>query len=71
MTKDRFCDCLTLTSLLVILLEPIGLFGFAWTSLGPPKVPWIAPMLFSGLVGIANVSCLIDAPCHDEDEQRS
>lgn len=35
-------------------LEPIGLFGFAWTSLGPPRVPWIAPMLFSGLVAIAN-----------------
>lgn len=64
MIKDRFCDYLTLTSFLVILLEPIGLFGFAWTSLGPPKVPWIAPMLFSSLVGIANVSCLIDTPCH-------
>lgn len=35
-------------------LEPIGLIGFAWTSLGPPRVPWIAPMLFSALVGIAN-----------------
>ncbi|WVQ75254.1 hypothetical protein IAR50_004867 [Cryptococcus sp. DSM 104548] len=35
-------------------LESIGLFGFAWTSLGPPKVHWIAPMIFSTLVGIAN-----------------
>lgn len=35
-------------------LEPIGLIGFAWTSLGPPRVHWIAPMLFSGLVGVAN-----------------
>ncbi|KAK8113297.1 hypothetical protein PG984_013823 [Apiospora sp. TS-2023a] len=35
-------------------LEPIGLIGFAWTSLGPPRVHWIAPMIFSALVGIAN-----------------
>ncbi|KJZ76812.1 hypothetical protein HIM_03689 [Hirsutella minnesotensis 3608] len=35
-------------------LETIGLFGFAWTSLGPPRVHWIAPMIFSLLVGIAN-----------------
>ena len=27
-------------------LEPLGLFGFAWTSLGPSRgVPWIAPMI--------------------------
>lgn len=26
-------------------LETIGLFGFAWTSLGPPRVHWIAPMI--------------------------
>lgn len=32
----------------------IGLFGFAWTSLGPPFTPWIAPMLFSVLIGVAN-----------------
>lgn len=36
-------------------LEPIGLFGFAWTSLGPPQVHWIAPMIFSVLIAIANV----------------
>ncbi|KZF21578.1 MFS general substrate transporter [Xylona heveae TC161] len=36
-------------------LETIGLFGFAWTSLGPTHgIPWIAPMIFSTLVGIAN-----------------
>ncbi|WWC93166.1 uncharacterized protein L201_008134 [Kwoniella dendrophila CBS 6074] len=35
-------------------LECIGLFGFAWTSLGPPHTHWIAPMIFSALVGIAN-----------------
>lgn len=35
-------------------LEALGLFGFAWTSLGPPHVHWIAPMIFSAMVGIAN-----------------
>ncbi|MCJ1307686.1 hypothetical protein MMC25_001334 [Agyrium rufum] len=35
-------------------LETIGLLGFAWTSLGPPAVHWIAPLIFSALVGIAN-----------------
>ena len=34
---------------------PIGLFGFAWTIQGPP-LPWIASMIFAGLVGIANYS---------------
>jgi len=42
---------------IVAPLEAIGLFGFAWTSLGPQSnVHWIAPMIFSVLVGIANVS---------------
>lgn len=36
-------------------LEPIGLFGFAWTSLGEEyNVHWIGSMIFSGCVGIAN-----------------
>ena len=36
-------------------LETIGLFGFAWTSLGPEyNVHWIAPMIFSLLIAIAN-----------------
>ncbi|KAK3170611.1 hypothetical protein OEA41_002692 [Lepraria neglecta] len=36
-------------------LEFIGLIGFAWTTLGPAyHVHWIAPMIFSMLVGIAN-----------------
>ncbi|MCJ1465129.1 hypothetical protein MMC07_003745 [Pseudocyphellaria aurata] len=35
-------------------LETIGLFGFAWTSLGPPHVHWIAPLIFSCLIAIAN-----------------
>jgi hypothetical protein len=36
-------------------LETIGLFGFAWTSLGPDYgIPWIAPMIFTVLIAIAN-----------------
>ncbi|KAI9734384.1 MAG: hypothetical protein M1834_002491 [Cirrosporium novae-zelandiae] len=36
-------------------LEVIGLFGFAWTSLGPShNIPWIVPMIFSGCIAIAN-----------------
>ncbi|KAL8636962.1 MAG: hypothetical protein Q9228_005709 [Teloschistes exilis] len=38
-------------------LETLGLFGFAWASLGPERnVHWIAPMIFSGLIAIANYS---------------
>ncbi|KAH9870855.1 hypothetical protein J1614_006427 [Plenodomus biglobosus] len=40
--------------LLLALFEPIGLFGFAWTCMGPPESHWIAPMIFSFLVGLAN-----------------
>ncbi|KAJ5266586.1 hypothetical protein N7478_009394 [Penicillium angulare] len=42
--------------LFVAPLLTIGLFGFAWTSLGPPHVHWIAPMIFSSLIAIANYS---------------
>ncbi|KAJ9480091.1 putative drug/proton antiporter YHK8 (putative) [Pseudozyma hubeiensis] len=35
-------------------LEALGLFGFAWTSLGPPRVHWIAPMIFSCMIAVAN-----------------
>jgi hypothetical protein len=39
-------------------LETIGLFGFAWTSLGPEYgIHWIVPMIFSAMVGMANVGC--------------
>ena len=38
-------------------LETIGLFGFAWTSLGPAAgIPWIAPLIFACLIAIANYS---------------
>lgn len=41
--------------LYVAPLEPLGLFGFAWTSLGPSHgIPWIAPMIFSTMIAIAN-----------------
>jgi len=39
--------------LFTVVLEPIGLFGFAWTSLGPP-IPWIVPMIFASMIAIAN-----------------
>jgi len=36
-------------------LETIGLFIFAWTSMGPEfGIPWIAPMIAAVLIGIAN-----------------
>jgi len=36
-------------------LETIGLFIFAWTTLGPAyNIPWIAPMIAAVLIGIAN-----------------
>lgn len=34
---------------------PIGLIGFAWTSMGPP-IHWMGTMVFSAMVGIANYS---------------
>lgn len=37
-------------------LETLGLFGFAWTSLGPPQVAWIAPMIFSAIIAQANLA---------------
>lgn len=47
-------------------LEFLGMMGFAWTSLGPDYgIPWFAPMLFTVLVAIANVStCCIRPRYH-------
>ncbi|AQZ16410.1 hypothetical protein BZL39_J05790 [Zygosaccharomyces parabailii] len=45
--------------LLLLYLAPllsIGLFGFAWTSMGPAYTPWIAPAIFSAVIGVANYS---------------
>lgn len=39
---------------LVAPLLPIGLFGFSWTSWGPDRSHWIAPIIFAGVIGIAN-----------------
>ena len=37
-------------------LEFLGMMGFAWTSLGPQYgIPWIAPMIYTTLVAMANV----------------
>ena len=58
--RIRDPDALSAEARLYILmflapLEPLGLFGFAWTSLGPDhNVPWIAPMIFSVLIAVAN-----------------
>lgn len=40
--------------LFVAPLEPIGLFGFAWTTMGPDYNPWIAPLIFACLIAMAN-----------------
>lgn len=47
-------DLGTRTDKIVAPLLSIGLFGFSWTSLGPPQVHWIAPLIFTAVVGIAN-----------------
>lgn len=42
---------------LLLYLAPLltlGLIGFAWTSLGPPNVHWVAPLIFATLIGAAN-----------------
>ncbi|KAJ5675503.1 sugar transporter [Penicillium macrosclerotiorum] len=42
--------------------EPIGLFGFAWTSLGQEYgVHWIGSMIFSTMVGIANYAIYLSS----------
>lgn len=42
--------------LFLVLLEPIGLLGFAFTSFGPPHGHWIAPIIFTIPIGIANLA---------------
>lgn len=39
--------------LFLVLLLPIGLLGSAFTVTGPP-LPWIAPLIFSVMIGAAN-----------------
>ncbi|BDD54757.1 hypothetical protein MAP00_000348 [Monascus purpureus] len=53
-TASRLAERRLLLLLFIAPLETIGLFGFAWTSMGPQYTPWIAPMIFSTLIAIAN-----------------
>nr|UJH94474.1 MFS.5 [Starmerella bombicola] len=55
--ESRFAERRLLLLLFLAPLEPIGLFIFAWTSLGPDYgIPWIAPAIGFALIGIANFS---------------
>lgn len=51
---SRVAERRLLLLLFIAPLETIGLFGFAWTSMGPSHNPWIAPMIFIVLIAIAN-----------------
>lgn len=50
---SRYAERRLLLLLFIAPLEPIGLLGFAWTSMGPP-IPWIAPLIFSCMIAMAN-----------------
>lgn len=53
----RLAERRLLLLLFLVPLEPIGLFIFGWTSLGPDKgIPWIAPTIAACAVGVANFS---------------
>lgn len=52
-TGSRLAERRLLLLLFIAPLEPIGLLGFAWTSMGPP-IPWIAPCIFACLIAMAN-----------------
>lgn len=54
--KDKLTPEARLYMLMILApWMPIGLFGFAWTSTGPP-IHWIAPLIFSACISIANYS---------------
>lgn len=53
---SRYAERRMLLLLFIAPLEAIGLFGFAWTSMGPAYNPWIAPMIFTFLIAVANFS---------------
>lgn len=40
--------------LFIAPLEAIGLFGFAWTTVGPEYIHWVIPLVFAFLIAIAN-----------------
>ncbi|RAK80850.1 MFS general substrate transporter [Aspergillus fijiensis CBS 313.89] len=50
----RLAERRLLLLLFLAPLEPIGLLGFAWTSIGPAYAPWVAPLIFACLIAIAN-----------------
>lgn len=52
----RLAERRLLLLLFLAPLEAVGLFGFAWTSMGPEYNPWIAPLIFACLIAIANFS---------------
>ncbi|OJJ72196.1 hypothetical protein ASPBRDRAFT_125900 [Aspergillus brasiliensis CBS 101740] len=51
---SRFAERRLLLLLFIAPLETIGLFGFAWTSMGPEYTHWIVPLVFVFLIAIAN-----------------
>ncbi|GIK02001.1 hypothetical protein Aspvir_006044 [Aspergillus viridinutans] len=50
----RLPECRLLLLLFIAPLEPIGLLGFAWTSMGPAYTPWVARCIFACLIAMAN-----------------
>ncbi|KAJ5688846.1 major facilitator superfamily domain-containing protein [Penicillium macrosclerotiorum] len=50
----RIAERRLLLLLFIAPLETIGLFGFAWTSMGPEYTHWIVPLVFVFLIAIAN-----------------
>ncbi|PYI07724.1 MFS multidrug transporter [Aspergillus sclerotiicarbonarius CBS 121057] len=51
---SRVAERRLLLLLFIAPLETIGLFGFAWTSMGPEYTHWIVPLVFVFLIAIAN-----------------
>ncbi|ODM24317.1 hypothetical protein SI65_01975 [Aspergillus cristatus] len=51
---SRLAERRLLLLLFICPLEPIGLLGFAWTTMGPEYSPWIAPCIFACLIAMAN-----------------
>ncbi|OJK04904.1 hypothetical protein ASPACDRAFT_1851863 [Aspergillus aculeatus ATCC 16872] len=50
----RVAERRLLLLLFIAPLETIGLFGFAWTSMGPEYTHWMVPLVFVFLIAIAN-----------------
>ncbi|KAL4952744.1 MFS general substrate transporter [Aspergillus filifer] len=53
-TAARLPERRLLLLLFIAPLETIGLFGFAWTTMGPETNHWIVPLVFVLLIAIAN-----------------